>query len=90
MKRTLLLLLLAACSLLLSACYTEIDPWPEADLSSTPTTAPVVTAVPATSVPATQTPSTAVPVPSQPTSQPVHIQEPLPEDAVDISPNLNG
>ena len=85
MKRTLLLLLLAACSLLLSACYTEIDPWPEADLSSTPTTAPVVTAVPAT-----QTPSTAVPVPSQPTSQPVHIQEPLPEDAVDISPNFNG
>ncbi|MBR5547288.1 MAG: hypothetical protein IKU70_09965 [Clostridia bacterium] len=81
MKRTLLLLLLAACSLLLSACYTEIDPWPEADLSSTPTNAPT-----ATVAPATEAPLTAVPHPPQPTGT----KEPLPEDAVDVSPNLNG
>lgn len=39
------------------------------------TAAPVVTLVPATDVPATQPPATL---------------EPLPEDAVDVSPNFNG
>ncbi len=81
MKRTLLLLLLAACILLLTACYTEVDPWPDSNLSSAPTAAPTVTVVPATDVP-----PTAIPL----TPQPAGTEEPLPEDAVDISPNFNG
>ena len=85
MKRTLLLLLMAICCLLFTACYTDNDPWPDANLSSTPTPAPVVTAVPATEVP-----PTTVPVTLQPTAQPVFTEEPLPEDAVDVSPNFNG
>lgn len=73
MKRTVLLLLLAVCCLLLTACYTENDPWPDANLNNTPTPAPAVTIVPATDAP-----------------QPALTPEPLPEDAVDISPSLNG
>lgn len=79
MKRPLLLLMLTVCCLLLTACYTDHDPWREAVFSST--AAPVVTAVPATAVP-----PTAVPATSQPTAAPT----PLPEDAVDVSPNFNG
>ena len=81
MKRTLLLLLMAACCLLLTACYTEVDPWPDANLSSTPTPASTVTVVPATDVPPTAVLFT---------PQPVVTAGPLPEDAVDVSPNFNG
>ena len=90
MKRSFLLLLLAVCCLLLSACYTEVDPWPEGDLTSTPTPAPTVTVAPATDVPLTSVPFTSVPVTPHPSQQPVYTSEPLPEDAVDVSPNLNG
>jgi len=81
MKKTLLILLLALCCLLLTGCYTDNDPWPEANLNGAqPTTPPVVTVVPATAVPETLPPVTPLPA----------TQEPLPEDAVDVSPNLNG
>ena len=85
MKRALLLLLLTASFLLLTACYTEVDPWPDASLSSTPIPVPVVTDLPATEVPSTGVPST-----PQRTEQPAPAEEPLQEDAVDVSPNFNG
>ena len=81
MKRILLLLLLAACCLLLTACYTDHDPWRETIFTSTAAPAPAVTVVPATDVPPTAVPAT---------PQPVFTQEPLPEAAVDVSPNFNG
>ena len=81
MKKTMLVLLLMAGCLLLTGCYTDHDPWPEANLSSTPTPVPLVTVVPATDVP-----PSAVPL----TPQPAVTPEPLPEDAVDVSPNFNG
>ena len=83
MKRILLLVLMAVCCLLFTACYTEIDPWPEVNLSSTSTPTPVSTV---TAVPATAVPPTAVPF----TPPPAVTAEPLPEDAVDVSPNFNG
>ncbi len=77
MKKAFLLLLLAMCCLILTACYTDHDPFPAANElgESQATMPPTVTVVPATEAPATQPPATA---------------EPLPEDAVDISPNFNG
>lgn len=76
MKKALLILLIAMCCLVLTACYTDHDPWPEANLNGVQaTTPPVVTVVPATAVPETLPPATV---------------EPLLEDAVDVSPNFNG
>ena len=77
MKKVLLVLLLILCCISLTACYTEKDPFPSADElgKPQPTMPPVVTIVPATEVPAAQPPAT---------------PEPLPEDAVDVSPNFNG
>lgn len=81
MKKMLLILLLTTCCLVLTACYTDSDPWPEANLNGAqPTALPTATAVPATAVPATTVPAT----------QPPATVEPLPEDAVDVSPNFNG
>ena len=81
MKNMLLAFLLAACCLLMTACYTDNDPWREIVLNSTPTPVPAVTVVPATEVPPTAVPRT---------PQPAFTPEPLPEDAVDVSPNFNG
>ena len=76
-----LALCLLAC-LLLTGCYKENDPWPQADLGGIQfTAAPTATAVSATEPPATAAPATV---------QPAATQEPLPDDAVDVSPNLNG
>lgn len=75
MRKLLLVLLLALCSILLTGCYTEIDPWPQADSLVQPQVTAQPTTVPATAVPVTQ-----------PTATP----EPVPEDAVDVSPNFNG
>ena len=81
MKTLLLTLLMLSC-LLLTGCYTDNDPWVPADGLESPqvTDAPVVTMVPATDVPAT-----AIPLTPQSATE-----EPLPEDAVDVSPNFNG
>ena len=90
MRKTLFLLLLAACCLLLTACYTELDPWPQADLSQ-----PQFTAVPVQSTisPTSTAAPTAVPLPAEtaaPSAQPTAAPTALPEDAVDVSPNFNG
>ena len=79
MKKALLLLLLILCCILCTACYTDADPFPTSqelgNLQETNTTAPAVPETP----PATQAPTA-----------PTVTMEPLPEDAVDVSPNFNG
>ena len=77
MKKALLTLLLLICCLVLTACYTDSDPFPSTNelTEVQATTPPTVTVVPATEVPPTQPPATV---------------EPMPEDAVDVSPNFNG
>lgn len=77
MKRGLLIALCLLSCLLLTGCYSDNDPWPSADQlgGSQAAAQPDANAVPATDVPATQPPAT---------------PEPLPEDAVDASPNFNG
>ena len=75
MKKMLIFILMTVCCLLLTACYTDHDPWSEAIFSSTPTPAPTATTAPATAVPSTVPPAT---------------QTPVPQDAVDVSPNFNG
>lgn len=47
LRRLWLLLLCAACALLLTGCYQEIDPWPEAPYATaTPAVTPIPTQVP--------------------------------------------
>ena len=66
-RRFLLLLLLAVCSLLLTACYQEIDPWPETPAQ---TAAPIVTQAPAAAPQPTAEPEGAPSPTAPPLTQP--------------------
>ena len=58
MKRPALILMLLLCTLLLTACYQEVDPWPEAPSATiAPTATPVPTQVPTAVPQTTQTPA---------------------------------
>lgn len=58
LKRSALILILLLCTLLLTACYQEVDPWPDAPSSTlAPTATPVPTQVPQSTAVPTQAPT---------------------------------